>query len=89
MPMPTLSMFLDILIRMNWKDTGQHNSPHFHAYYNDYEAVFSLDGRRISITVPTLFTMKAIPYSLISDVVASSLYTSSKNENSVIGFPLY
>lgn len=42
--MPTLSMFLGILIRMNWKDTGQHNSPHFHAYYNDYEAVFSLDG---------------------------------------------
>ena len=42
--MPTLCMFLGILIKMNWKDIGQHSAPHFHAYYGDYEASFSLDG---------------------------------------------
>ena len=50
--MPTLSMFLGILIRMNWKDTGQHNSPHFHAYYSDFEAVFGLDGEIIAGKFP-------------------------------------
>lgn len=39
--MPTLSMFLGILIKMNWKDFGKHSSPHFHAFYNEYEAVFA------------------------------------------------
>jgi hypothetical protein len=37
-------MFYGILVKMNWKDTGQHNRPHFHAIYGDYEAVFYLDG---------------------------------------------
>jgi len=50
--MPTLSMFYGILIRMNWKDMGQHNLPHFHAFYGDYEAVFGLDGEIIAGNFP-------------------------------------
>lgn len=50
--MPTLSMFLGILIKMNWKDTGQHNTPHFHAFYGEYEAVFGLDGEIIAGSFP-------------------------------------
>ena len=50
--MPTLSLFYGILIRMYWKDTGQHNSPHFHAYYGEYEAVFGFDGEIIAGSFP-------------------------------------
>lgn len=50
--MPTLSMFLGILIKMNWKDFGKHSSPHFHAFYNEYEAVFGLDGEILSGEFP-------------------------------------
>lgn len=50
--MPTISMFLGILIRMNWKDKGQHSSPHFHAYYGEFEAVFGLDGEIIAGNFP-------------------------------------
>ena len=50
--MPTLSMFFGILIKMNWKDIGQHNFPHFHAFYSDYEADFGLDGEIIAGTFP-------------------------------------
>ena len=50
--MPTLSMFYGILIKMNWNDTGQHNLPHFHAFYGDYEAVFGLDGELIAGKFP-------------------------------------
>ena len=50
--MPTLSMFYGILIKMNWADHGQHNTPHFHAFYGDYEASFSLDGEVIAGKFP-------------------------------------
>ena len=33
--MPEISRFLGIIIRMYW---SEHNPPHFHAVYNDYEA---------------------------------------------------
>ncbi len=50
--MPTISMFYGILIKMNWRDNGQHSSPHIHAYYNEYEAVFGFDGEIISGKFP-------------------------------------
>lgn len=37
--MPTISEFLGILIRMYYDD---HNPPHFHAYYGDYEAIIAI-----------------------------------------------
>jgi len=37
---------------MNFKDTGQHNLPHFHAFYGDYEAVFGLNGELIAGDFP-------------------------------------
>jgi len=38
---------------MNWRDIGQHNRPHFHAYYGEYEAVFALDGEIIAGKFPS------------------------------------
>ena len=46
--MPTICMFQGILIRMYWRDTDRHKMPHFHAYYQDDEAVFTLDGEIVS-----------------------------------------
>ncbi len=40
--MPTISMFYGIIIRMYFAP-GEHNPPHFHAYYNEYKASFSID----------------------------------------------
>lgn len=40
--MPALSMFYGIIIRMY--NTKEHNPPHFHATYQDYNATFYLDG---------------------------------------------
>jgi len=50
--MPTLSLFYGILVKMNWRDVGQHNKPHLHAYYGDYEAVFTLDGELLAGDFP-------------------------------------
>lgn len=44
--MPTISMFYGITIRMCFAP-GEHNLPHFHAYYNEYKASFSLDSLEV------------------------------------------
>ncbi len=44
--MPTISMFYGIIIRMYFAP-GEHNPPHFHAYYNEYRA--SVDVRTCEI----------------------------------------
>jgi hypothetical protein len=41
--MPTISMFYGIIIRMYYAPV-EHNPPHFHAYYNDCKARFSIDS---------------------------------------------
>lgn len=41
--MPELSRFFGIIIRMYIEVGARHHLPHFHAYYQDDVAVFSLD----------------------------------------------
>ena len=50
--MPTISLFYGILIRMYWKDNDRHKMPHMHAFYGEYEAVFTLDGELLSGDFP-------------------------------------
>lgn len=40
--MPEISRFFGIVIRM-YAAEKEHNPPHFHAIYNDYESLFSID----------------------------------------------
>ena len=40
--MPELSRFFGIIIRM-YVESGSHHGAHFHAYYQDSAAVFSID----------------------------------------------
>ena len=42
--MPELSRFFGIIIRMYMEAGVQHHKPHFHAYYGDDIAVYSLDS---------------------------------------------
>jgi hypothetical protein len=40
--MPELSRFYGIIIRMYSEPSERHNLPHFHAYYQERVAVFSI-----------------------------------------------
>ena len=40
--MPELSRFYGIILKMIYSDNEQHHKPHFHVYYNGYEATFPL-----------------------------------------------
>ena len=48
--MPQISYFLGVIIRMFYRD---HNPPHFHAVYGDYEALIDIQkNEMISGTLP-------------------------------------
>ena len=41
--MPELSRFYGIIIRMFMEPAVQHSIPHFHAYYQEYSAIYSIE----------------------------------------------
>ncbi|MBK9216652.1 MAG: DUF4160 domain-containing protein [Chloracidobacterium sp.] len=41
--MPELSRFFGIIIRMYWEANAPHHAPHFHAYYQNDVAVFTIE----------------------------------------------
>lgn len=45
--MPTLSMFFGIIIRMYY-GPKEHNPPHIHAVYGEFEAVFGVSDGSIT-----------------------------------------
>ena len=50
--MPTISTFFGIDICMYKEAGGKHKMPHIHAYYQEYEGVFSFDGKMIEGDIP-------------------------------------
>lgn len=47
--MPAISMFYGLIIRMYFKD---HNPPHIHIQYGDWNATMSFDGKIMSGSLP-------------------------------------
>jgi len=52
MIMPEISRFFSIIVKMLYDDTKQHNKPHVHIYYNEYEATVAIDGEFLSGEIP-------------------------------------
>lgn len=50
--MPIISDFYGIIIRMYFKDNEKHKLPHLHANYNEYTAIFDLNGNIIDGKIP-------------------------------------
>ena len=50
--MPELARFYGIIIKMLYSDDVQHNKPHFHAYYGEYDAAVGIDGELIAGSLP-------------------------------------
>jgi len=42
-PVPEISRFFGIIIRMYWEANAPHHAPHFHAYYQDDVAIYGID----------------------------------------------
>lgn len=50
--MPELSRFMGIIIKLLFKDDSQHNKPHVHVYYGEYEASIGIDGELLAGSIP-------------------------------------
>ena len=50
--MPELCRFYNIVIKMIYNDTVQHNKPHFHVYYAEHEASVGIDGELLAGSLP-------------------------------------
>ncbi len=51
--MPTISLFYGILIRMFFRDTDKHHTPHIHADYQGQVGVYSIiDGTLLAGEIP-------------------------------------
>ncbi|HZK26945.1 MAG TPA: DUF4160 domain-containing protein [Thermoclostridium sp.] len=50
--MPIISQFYGILIYLYRELNGQHNIPHIHAQYGEYELSISFDGKIIAGNLP-------------------------------------
>lgn len=50
--MPELSRFGGMVIYMLFRDVRQHNKPHIHVCYGEYEAVIAIDGELLAGVLP-------------------------------------
>jgi len=50
--MPELCRFEGMIIRMLYKDDGQHHKPHVHVVCGEYQASVGLDGDLIAGSLP-------------------------------------
>ncbi len=50
--MPTLSMFYGIIVKMYNEKGGQHNTPHIHAEYQEYNITIDLEGNVLEGNFP-------------------------------------
>ena len=50
--MPELSRFGGMVIYMLFYDTRQHNKPHVHVFYGEYEAAIGNDGELLAGSIP-------------------------------------
>lgn len=50
--MPILSLFYGIVVRMYTELGGKHHVPHIHVEYQDYKAVYDLEGNVLEGDIP-------------------------------------
>ena len=50
--MPEISRFYSIVIKMIFSDNDQHHKPHFHVFYNEFEASVGVDGELLAGSLP-------------------------------------
>lgn len=50
--MPIISQFYGIIIKMYFKEGERHHKEHIHINYNEYNAVYNLEGKMLEGTLP-------------------------------------
>jgi hypothetical protein len=81
--MPEISRFFGIIIRM-YTAEKEHNPPHFHADYNEYEAMFSIDPlEQIKGKLPPRIYGVVMEWALIHQKELMNNWNRLQNEQSI------
>ena len=65
---------------MYFKDTEKHHTPHFHASYADYKAVFDLDGNLLAGDFPPRQTKYVVAWADIHKDELAALWNVMQTE---------
>ncbi|MBX9735239.1 MAG: DUF4160 domain-containing protein [Chitinophagaceae bacterium] len=80
--MPQISYFLGVIIRMFYRD---HNPPHFHAVYGDYEALIDIaKNELISGYLPPRVLGLVIEWTAIHQNELMDNWERAKNQNPLL-----
>jgi hypothetical protein len=80
--MPQISYFLGIIIRMFYRD---HNPPHFHAIYGDYEALIDIQKNEIiSGTLPPRVLGLVVEWTALHQDELMTNWERSKNKEELL-----
>lgn len=77
--MPIISQFYGIIIKMYFKDEDRHHQEHIHILYNDYSAVYNLNGELISGNLPKKQKKMVEAWILIHEIELKALWKEIKN----------
>jgi hypothetical protein len=80
--MPQISYFLGVIIRMFYRD---HNPPHFHAIYGDYEALIDIQKNEIiSGTLPPRVLGLVVEWTALHQDELMTNWERSKNKEELL-----
>lgn len=79
--MPELCRFYNIIIKMIYSDSGQHNKPHFHVYSAEYEVSVGVDGELLAGSLPVKQLKLVLAWAVIhEDELYAAWNSAVKNE---------
>lgn len=82
--MPLISQFYGILIYIYREVNSQHNLPHFHAKFAEYEAVYDLEGNLLEGELPIKKAKMVVAWVAIHEDEIKAAWTAWNESNEVI-----
>lgn len=79
--MPIVSQFYGIIITMYYNDNERHHSPHLHADYAGYAAVYDLDGNCVKGKMPIKQEKMIVAWIAIHVEELNALWKLSQEQN--------
>lgn len=73
-------MFFGIKISMYWED---HQPPHFHAHYQEYDGIYTLDGSKIAGNIPSKQEKLIIAWTIIHEQELLENWEKAQNGNTL------
>lgn len=81
--MPIVSQFYGIIISMYFNDKEQHNLPHIHVQYAEYNSTFDLKGNKIVGKIPKKQQKLVEAWIEIHKEELNALWTIVQNGNEI------